>query len=651
MATCVAAFDWARTPLGPIAAWPHSLRTLVDLLLSQPLPMILLWGPDLTQIYNDGWASLAKTKHPAALGQPNHDCWPELRHYNEPIYERVLQGEKVLFHDKLIPLDRSGKGTLEEAYFTVSYSPARDDAGRIAGIFVTVVETTDKVIALRAREERYAVAVDAAELGTFYCEMPLNKIVWNDTCKRHFWLPPDAEVDFNLFYAIIHPEDRERTRQAVERAQHERAPYDVEYRTVSPTGEVRWVRAKGRFFYDTKGEPARFDGITIDVTANRMAEEELRRAKEEAERASRAKDQFLAVLSHELRTPLTPVLTTAQLLERDPSLGAEQREMVHMILRSAELEARLIDDVLDLTRVARGKLELHRTTLDIHAKIANVVNICADDLAAHRIDLRLDLRAERHHANADAARVQQIIWNLLKNAIKFTPPTGRVTITTHNPTPDAVSLTVTDTGIGIDPERIEGLFNAFEQGGRHITRQFGGLGLGLAICKTLVEMHGGTITAASPGRNKGATFTVILQTMDPVAVPDTVLPRAERGRRLRVLLVEDHPDTRRVVAKLLEAFGCRVCTAATVADAKAALDRETPDVLVSDIGLPDGTGLDVIKHARADGRAVPGIALTGYGMEDDVKRSLDAGFAHHLTKPVDVNELEGAISQVAPTIT
>ncbi len=393
--------------------------------------------------------------------------------------------------------------------------------------------------------------------------------------------------------------------------------------------------------------------------ARHVAEQEVRDARDAAEAANRAKDHFLAVLSHELRTPLTPVLTALQMMESDPqltALPAEFRDAVQMIRRNVQLEVKLIDDLLDLTRVSRGKLELNVQPTDAHESLRQVLAICDSDLRGKRLTLAVDPRADRPCVRADPARLQQILWNLVKNAVKFTPDGGRVAVVTRNVpadggTGEAFEVAVTDTGIGIDPAVMARIFDAFEQGGQQITKQFGGLGLGLAISRALAERHGGSLAAASDGTGTGATFTLRM----PTAVAATATPDAPAVggcdpdvlRGLRVLLVDDHVDTAKAMGRLLRRWGCVVQTADTVGGAVAAAAASRFDVLVSDIGLPDGSGLDLIRQLKSTGRDIHGIAVSGFGMEEDVALSRGAGFAEHLVKPVDLGRLEAAVRTVA----
>lgn len=366
------------------------------------------------------------------------------------------------------------------------------------------------------------------------------------------------------------------------------------------------------------------------------------------EAAARAKDQFLAVLSHELRTPLSPVLTAASALEGDVQLSPEVRDLMRVIRRNVELETRLIDDLLDLTRISKGKLVLNREVLDFHTLIEHTLEVCEQDLHEKGIRVNVLMQADARHVNGDPARLQQVLWNILKNAIKFTPPNGKITLRTDNPSAGHVRVQIIDTGAGIDLQALPEIFNAFEQGGRRITSRYGGLGLGLAIAKTMVELHSGRIEAHSDGPGHGATFTVELPTAKPARRTPEVTqtsPAAASGEKISILLVEDHSDTARVMARLLMQFGYDVQIAQNLATARAAAQSRTFDVVISDLGLPDGSGNDLMQELR-DMYQIKGIALTGWGMEEDIRRSKEAGFSRHITKPVDFQSLQAAIRAV-----
>jgi signal transduction histidine kinase len=431
-------------------------------------------------------------------------------------------------------------------------------------------------------------------------------------------------------------------------------------RGIASTFELQWHERSFQSHLEPlrnpDGEIIGTVGVALDITERKKAEQHLQEAKDLAETATQAMDRFLAMLSHELRTPLTPALAAASMLQSDPALSDEARGDVEMIRRNIELEVRLIDDLLDLTRISKGKIEFRFETENLHQLLHGAIDICRDDVAAKGLTLRTDLRARRLHVGADGARLRQVFWNLLKNAVKFTPAGGEITVRTSDDENDRVMVDVVDTGTGIDPDVLPQVFDAFQQGGLSVTRSFGGLGLGLAISKALVEAHHGTIRALSDGRGRGATFRVTLPTVSAPAAPlaarldgsgrDDHPITSHVTRRLEILLVEDHDDTARMLKRLLDGSGHHVRTADTVHAALAVADAEPVDIVVSDLGLPDGTGFELMRQL-VQRHHLKGIALSGFGTDQDVARSREAGFACHLTKPVDFQRLEEAIERVA----
>ena len=513
--------------------------------------------------------------------------------------------------------------------------------------------------ALRENEQRMRLALETGRLGSYEVSPITRAVECSPGLKEHFGLPADLSVvGLDDLFAAVHPADRDSVRTAAEQlmagdgaATDARAtpPAEVEFRTVWPDGSVHWIVARGR---PTAGGPrrqSRLIGVTLDLTERKLAEQELLHAKEAAEAANRAKDHFLAVLSHELRTPLTPALAAAHELVDDASLPVHAREAFEMIRRNIELETKLVDDLLDLTKISRGKLVLSLRPTDLHETIRNVLRMCEGEIYGKGLRLTLDLTASQRVVSADPARLQQVLWNLLKNAAKFTPDGGSIAVRTTDLDCGRVQVEVSDTGIGIAPDVMAKVFDAFEQGENTVTRRFGGLGLGLAITRALVSLHGGAIAAQSDGPGRGATFTVDFRATAAPAVSASTggagrVTAAESSATagLSILLVEDHPDTATMMARLLKMFGHDVRTADSVGTALQAIDSHAFDLLISDIGLPDGTGLDLMRQVRVR-RALPGIVLSGFGMEEDVRRSREAGFAVHLTKPVSPDDLQKEI--------
>lgn len=397
--------------------------------------------------------------------------------------------------------------------------------------------------------------------------------------------------------------------------------------------------------------------LAQEIGRRAAAAVEKARLYQQAQAANRAKDQFLAVLSHELRTPLTPVLMAVQALE-ESGMPDELASTFAMIRRNVELEARLIDDLLDLTRISRGKLQLNLELVDAHELLSTALDICRGDIRAKSIKVVTRLEATRHGVYADPSRLQQVFWNLINNAAKFTPAGGELTLATSDED-DCFVLRVIDTGVGIEPDVLPRIFDAFEQGEGSVTRKFGGLGLGLAICRALVRMHWGTIQAQSDGKGQGATFTVKLTghvaghsgtTVSALEFSEDLPVEGTTPMGRRVLMVDDHDDTRIAIKRLLEKSGYNVTTADSVQGAlqtcPPGADGQAFDILISDIGLPDGSGLDIMRHLRRCGKSTRGIALSGFGMEEDIRKSREAGFDHHLTKPVSFDRLKAVLEEI-----
>lgn len=382
----------------------------------------------------------------------------------------------------------------------------------------------------------------------------------------------------------------------------------------------------------------------------RARETELARSRDEAIEASRVKDEFLATLSHELRTPLNPVLLLATDGAADPRHPPETRATFSTIAKNVSLESRLIDDMLDVTRIARGKLSLELRPVELHEVLRDALAAVELEISDKQLEVKQEISPVPIWVRADSVRLQQVLWNLLKNAAKFTPVRGKLQISTRDVPEGWCEIVVTDTGIGLSADELARGFQRFQQGAHRL----GGLGLGIAISTALAELHGGTITAASPGRDLGATFTVRLPTIEAPRTTAPVLPTTGEATRasaagMVVLLVEDHESSRIVLSRLLTRRGYEVVTAGTMAEALALFPTRVFSLLVSDIGLPDGDGYMLVKALHAI-RPVVAIALSGYGMEDDIRRSHDAGFVDHVIKPVTTESLQRALTRAQATL-
>jgi PAS domain S-box-containing protein len=437
----------------------------------------------------------------------------------------------------------------------------------------------------------------------------------------------------------IHPEDRQRNIDAWNNAVRSGTAYEVECRHRCADGTYRWFLVQGLPSTDATGRVVEWFGTGTEI-------DEQKRAAAAIAEATRAKDEFLAVLSHELRTPLTPVLMAVTALLDDRQTCRSIRPTLKMIRDNVRLEARLIDDLLDISRIARRQMEYRFEIVDVHAVIERTIGICRGQIEGKGHHLTIELAAVEHHVRGDPARLQQVLWNLLINAVRYTPEGGRIAIRTLSYGPGFLVIDVADDGIGIHPDHLPHLFDAFERGYGADAFDAAGLGLGLTICRSIVEAHGGTLQGASDGRDRGATFRLELATATAPGESTELVaaPSSPPARRLRVLLAEDDAATVETTARVLRRQGHVVRTATSLRRALEAASGEF-DVVVSDIDLGDGSGLELMRTVRSRGDT-PGIAVSGYATEDDVRQSREVGFAVHLAKPITSGMLESAIQQV-----
>jgi signal transduction histidine kinase/ActR/RegA family two-component response regulator len=411
---------------------------------------------------------------------------------------------------------------------------------------------------------------------------------------------------------------------------------------------------------DSEGQIVAAVVVFQDVTDRKQTEQEREQllereqtAREEAERANRIKDEFLAVLSHELRSPLNPILGWSRLLQTRNFDAARTTEALATIERNAKLQAELIEDLLDVSRILRGKLSLNVTPVALTSTIQAAMETVRLAAEAKSIQMYTKLESEVGVVSGDASRLQQVVWNLLSNAIKFTPQGGRVDIRLERIGSQA-QITVSDTGKGISVDFLPYVFDYFRQADATTTRKFGGLGLGLAIVRHLVELHGGTVQADSPGEGQGATFTVRLPLLLSQLQSDRCLDQSEPSLDLNgveILVVDDDTDAREFVTFLLEQYGARVRAVSSASEALTALTQSVPDVLLSDIGMPDVDGYMLMQQVRTlppeQGGQIPAIALTAYAGEINYQQAIAAGFQSHISKPVEPAELVAVVTSLA----
>ena len=570
-----------------------------------------------------------------------------------PYIQRAFAGEAV--EVPAIPyIPHVGEFQGQQRWTRAIIFPVLNDDGSLREVVLVHEDITARVQAEESltHQTRLLEALTESVLDGILIVAPNSRLLHYNQRFREMWnFPPEVLAadsdDAALGWAATQTPDPE---AFLARVRH---VYETPDRPVREEIVLKNGRVYERFGSPIHRENTRLAWVWTfrDITERKEAERNLERARQQAEEANRAKDRFLATLSHELRTPLTPVLMSIATLRQDASLSEAARAELEVIQRNVQLETVLINDLLDLTRIAHGKLELRPEPVDVHAAIDQALRISGADIAEKQLRVAKDFAARQHRCSADAARLQQAFWNIIKNAVKFTPAGGELRITTHDAGQDRICVEFTDSGIGIEPELQSRIFGAFEQGSPNITSRYGGLGLGLAIARRVVALHGGEISAHSQGSGRGATFKITLPAtshlQQATSAPSQPVREGASGARstTTILLVEDHTDTARSLQRLLEADGCHVVVATTLAGARHLVATTPFDLIISDIGLPDGSGLDLLQHDQTRSGS-PAIALSGYGMKSDIDASQAAGFAEHLTKPVDWEQLREAVRRL-----
>lgn len=498
---------------------------------------------------------------------------------------------------------------------------------------------------LRESEQRFKSMADTAP-ATLWITDPTHQC----TFLSRGWYEltgQTLEQGLGLGWAqALHPDDRARAKQDFLGAAARHESFSFYYRVRQADGEHRWMLDTARPRFDDDGEFLGYIGSVIDVHERKHAEQELQRLNAELSEANRRKDEFLAMLGHELRNPLAAIHTATQLLKLIAPEDARLLRTQGVLERQSAHMTRLVDGLLEVSRIAQGKIRLDRETLDLCEILVVLVQDRAAQIEARDLELHGDFPTNPLWVFADRVRLAQIFDNLLGNAIKFTGKPGRIDVILHR-LDDVASLRICDTGIGIEPEMLERVFEPFQQAAQEIHRGDGGLGLGLALARGLIELHGGTVQARSAGRGAGAEFEVRL----PLVAPPLVRPRAKPSAALtsrRILIVEDNVDAGQTLHALLQTLGHRVSVVETGAAALEFLRTQSTDVVLCDLGLPGMSGYDVARAVREDAslRHTLLIALTGYGQPDDRRRSAEAGFDDHLTKPVDMAELDVVLDRL-----
>ena len=517
---------------------------------------------------------------------------------------------------------------------------------------------------------RLALAIEAADLGYWAWDPRDDLMTLSPRVAAIFGIPVETPITRTAIRELVHPEDREVARRANERAVREGVDYDMEYRVIRPDGVTVWVATRGRLQKDSSGRVIRMLGVIQDITRRKESEQQRlglleaeRAARTEAEKANRAKDEFLSIVSHELRTPLNAILGWAEVLKTEDGITAGIMEGISVIERNARAQAQIIEDLLDMSRIISGKVRLDVQRVDLPKVIDAALASMIPAADAKELRLQKVIDPQAGPVSGDPARLQQVVWNLLSNAIKFTGKGGRIGLTLSRVN-SHVEITVSDTGSGIGAEFLPYVFDRFRQEQSSTLRQHGGLGLGLAIVKQLVELHGGSIEAKSAGAGQGSTFRISLP-LTPVLAAQAGADRRHPASRthsesvwntpnlkgIKVLVVDDDLDSRQLLKRLLEDCGAEVAMAAIAQEALNALEGTRFNVIVSDIGMPHKDGYEFMREVRLRsaerGGQTPAVALTAFARSEDRTKAMLAGFDVHIAKPVEPKELCAVIERLS----
>ncbi len=617
------------------------------------------------------------------IGKPVTILIPAGHEDEEPtILTRLRAGERIE-HYETVRVRKDGR--LIDISLTVS--PIRGPKGKIVGASKIARDISDQKQARRELDDasqRLKLALIASRLGDWSWDAETDLVDMSETAAAIFRIQPGPHMTWAEMRELLHEEDREPTRVAVETALAGHTDYDIEYRVLSDDNSEVWVSSKGRGIYAPHGAITGMLGFIQDISNRKSTEETLARlyesatkARAEAERAatekerllrqaeesSRLKEEFLATISHELRTPLSAILGWARMLRMGQLSKEDAAKALDTIERNARAQAQLVDDLLDVSRIITGKLRMDVRPSDPNAFIEAAVESVRPAAEAKGVRVQKVMDTGLLSIPGDPVRLQQVVWNLLSNAIKFTPRGGRVQIRSERVN-SHLEIVVSDTGQGISSDFLPHVFDRFRQADQKTSRQHGGMGLGLSIVRHLVELHGGTVSAMSEGEGQGATFTVTLPITAVYQIDSSggrVHPAArellpandctDRLDGLTILVVDDEPDTRDLLKQGLEFCGATVRVAGSAAEAVDALVASVPDILISDIGMPGIDGYDLIRQVRGlpadSGGKVAAVALTAYTRIEDRLQALRAGYDMHVPKPVELAELVAVAASVA----
>ena len=648
MAQRVRDFDWASTPLGPIESWPQSLLIAVSICLNSRFPMFVWWGPKHINIYNDGYIPMLGARHPRALGRPARDSWEDIWADVGPQADIVMHEGRATWNERVY-LRMERNGFWEDTWFTWSYSPIRDESGAVGGLFCAVTEDTPRVLAERERDrlETQLRALVTATADVVYRMSP----DWSEMyqLQGRAFLPDTETGNRGWLERYIPHAEQPRVLAAVAEAIRNKSIFELEHRVLRVDGSIGWTFSRAIPILDERGEITEWIGAASDVTPRKEAEETLRSQAASLKDADRRKDEFIAMLAHELRNPLAPISYAVQALRMKPNPAPEEKAAHDIIDRQTHQLVRLVDDLLDVSRITRGKVELKLGMLELREVIDGALETVKPFVEQRGHVISVEIPAGIWVV-ADGTRLAQVFANILHNAAKYTRPRGKIDVTARREGV-RVKVRIADNGVGIPPDQLASIFNMFSQVDGTLERSHGGLGIGLTIARSFVEMHGGKIQAMSDGLGKGTAFEVILPAQDGRQPGDGDAEQSGRKseRSLRVLVVDDNQDVAQSMGKMLEMLGHDVRVEYGGANAIQTSKTFTPDVVLLDIGMPGMNGYDVCRTIKEDGalKNTVVVAQTGWAEAQHGSRSSDSGFDHHLVKPVHLKTLEKLLSSIA----
>ena len=646
MGQLIRSHRWQETPLGPPENWPQGLRTALRILLTTQHPIFVFWGDELICFYNDAYSrSLGPEQHPSMLGQPARTQWPLIWDVIGPQIDQVMSGGGATWHEnQKLPIHRHGR--IQDIYWTYSYGPIDEQTApnAVGGVLVICTETTQQVVneqRMSAERERFAQLFEQAPSFMAVLRGP----------EHVFELANPAYLELIDGRDVIGKPLSEALPEAVEQGYLKLldevyssgkafAASGAVFTTKSGVGGAISQRFLDFVYQPILDTDGKVNGVFVegfDATDRMRAEQALRDA-------DQRKDEFLAMLAHELRNPLAPIRNAAQILARKLVNDRSVQPSITMVQRQVSHLSRLVDDLMDVSRISQGRIELRRENLLLAQAVDQALETIAPMARDKKQHISVESGFDTLWVNADRARLVQMFVNVLANAVKYTHAQGRIHVEISGEA-EWVIVRVTDEGAGISAEVLPHIFDLFVQADRTLDRAQGGLGIGLSVVRKLVEMHGGDVTASSPGLGQGAVFTIRLPRGQP---PTDEAVEAQRSRYVkhRILVVDDNVDAADSLSQLLRLEGHVTETAFSSRLALERFESFKPDVVLLDIGLPEMDGYEVAHRLRQQmgSSRVLLVALTGYGQREDRDRAIAAGFDEHLVKPVGFEELQRLLS-------